>query len=82
MVKSLLPDLVDKLEPYWADFAASGSGSFGDYLAAQERVAIAYAAPEAWARMAISNVARVGRVSSDRTIREYARDIWDAKPVP
>jgi hypothetical protein len=33
MVKSLLPDLVDKLEPYWADFNASGGSEFGDYLA-------------------------------------------------
>ena len=33
MVKSLLPDLVDQLEPYWADFNASGGSEFGDYLA-------------------------------------------------
>lgn len=32
MVKALLPQLVDQLEPYWADFLASGSGDFGDYL--------------------------------------------------
>lgn len=33
MIQSLLPDLVSKLEPYWADFRTSGSGEFGDYLA-------------------------------------------------
>ena len=33
MVKSLLPDIVDKLQPYWADFNASGGSEFGDYLA-------------------------------------------------
>lgn len=33
MVESLLPDMVDKLEPYWADFATSGGSEFGDYLA-------------------------------------------------
>ena len=33
MVKSLLPQLVDKLQPYWADFSASGSAEFSDYLA-------------------------------------------------
>jgi hypothetical protein len=33
MVKSLLPDLVDKLEPYWQDFNSSGGSEFGDYLA-------------------------------------------------
>jgi hypothetical protein len=33
MVESLLPDMVDKLAPYWADFSGSGGGDFGDYLA-------------------------------------------------
>jgi hypothetical protein len=33
MVGSLLPDMVDKLEPYWADFCSSGGAEFGDYLA-------------------------------------------------
>ena len=31
-VESLLPDMVTELEPYWADFAASGASGFGDYL--------------------------------------------------
>jgi len=33
MLKYMLPEMVDKLEPFWADFAASGGGGFGDYLA-------------------------------------------------
>jgi hypothetical protein len=33
MVKNLLPQMVDKLEPYWADFSTSGGSEFGDYLA-------------------------------------------------
>ena len=33
MVESLLPEMVEKLEPFWADFTASGGGGFGDYLA-------------------------------------------------
>jgi hypothetical protein len=33
MVQSLLPQMVEKLEPYWEDFNAAGGGSFGDYLA-------------------------------------------------
>lgn len=32
MVQSLLPQIVDKLQPFWADFSASGSSGFGDYL--------------------------------------------------
>ena len=33
MVEALLPEIVDKLEPYWADFSTSGGSEFGDYLA-------------------------------------------------
>src|SRR2546430_17074062 len=32
MVETLVPEMVDKLQPYWADFSASGAGEFGDYL--------------------------------------------------
>ena len=32
MVDKLLPDMIAKLEPYWADFSASGASGFGDYL--------------------------------------------------
>jgi starch phosphorylase len=51
------------------------------YIACQERVAEAYRDPEGWARMAILNVARMGKFSSDRAIAEYARDIWKVEPV-
>jgi len=37
--------------------------------------------PDAWARKAIINVARIGKFSSDRTIMEYAQDIWDIDSV-
>ncbi len=55
---------------------------FASYLDAQERVDRAWRDPEAWTRMAIRNVAGMGRFSSDRTIREYATAIWGVKPVP
>jgi len=51
-----------------------------DYVRTQERVAALYADPDAWARKAILNVAHSGRFSSDRTIAEYAAEIWNAKP--
>ncbi len=51
------------------------------YLAAQEKVGTAFRDPERWRRMAILNVARIGRFSSDRTVLEYARDIWDIERV-
>ncbi len=41
-----------------------------------------YADPDAWARKAILNVASSGKFSSDRTIAEYAADIWHVKPCP
>jgi starch phosphorylase len=55
---------------------------FSSYLAVQERVSDAFADPSRWATSAIVNVARMGRFSSDRTIREYARDIWNIHSIP
>jgi len=52
------------------------------YLEADQRLIALYADPNAWAREAILNVAGSGRFSSDRTIREYASDIWEVKPCP
>ena len=52
------------------------------YLEADERLRELYAEPHAWTRKAILNVAGSGKFSSDRTIAEYAADIWGAKPCP
>jgi starch phosphorylase len=52
------------------------------YAQAQQRVGEEYAAPETWARKAIINVACSGKFSSDRTIAEYAADVWKVKPCP
>jgi len=51
------------------------------YIEAQARVGDEYAHPALWARKAILNVARIGKFSSDRTIVEYASDIWHIQPV-
>jgi starch phosphorylase len=51
------------------------------FIAAQERAAADFTQRSEWARRAILNVARMGKFSSDRTIREYARDIWSVAPV-
>jgi starch phosphorylase len=52
------------------------------YLEADRRLCALYADPDAWARKAILNVASSGTFSSDRTIAEYAADIWHARPCP
>jgi len=52
------------------------------YLEADQRLLELYAEPDAWARKAILNVAGSGKFSSDRTISEYASEIWEAKPCP
>jgi glycogen phosphorylase len=52
------------------------------YLEADRRLGELYIDAEAWARKAIVNVASSGKFSSDRTIAEYAADIWKAKPCP
>jgi starch phosphorylase len=52
------------------------------YLEADRRLLELYADPMGWARKVILNVAGSGRFSSDRTIEEYAAEIWDVKPCP
>ncbi|HXA45486.1 MAG TPA: glycogen/starch/alpha-glucan phosphorylase, partial [Candidatus Angelobacter sp.] len=52
------------------------------YLGADQKLVELYANQDAWARKAILNVAASGKFSSDRTIDEYAKAIWDAKPCP
>jgi starch phosphorylase len=52
------------------------------YLEADARLCALYADPDEWARKAILNVAASGKFSSDRTIAEYAAEIWHAEPCP
>jgi starch phosphorylase len=52
------------------------------YLEADQQLCELYANPNAWARKAILNVASSGKFSSDRTIKEYAANIWKAEPCP
>jgi starch phosphorylase len=52
-----------------------------DYIETQERVDAAYKDRDGWDRKSILNVARAGKFSSDRTIREYATQIWHVEPV-
>ena len=55
---------------------------FSSYIAAQSRVDALYQEPELWTTRAIVNVAGMGLFSSDRTIRQYASQIWRVAPLP
>jgi starch phosphorylase len=55
---------------------------FDSYAACQDRVSEEYKDQMEWTRKSILNVAHMGRFSSDRTVREYAQEIWGAKSVP
>jgi starch phosphorylase len=75
LFKPLLQNLTGR-DPFFvlADFA--------DYLRAQDAVNRAWADRPRWNRMSLLNVARTGFFSSDRSIREYATNIWKAEEFP
>lgn len=54
---------------------------FESYAACQEDVGHHYKEVERWSKMSILNVARIGKFSSDRAIREYCQDIWKINPI-
>jgi len=76
LFQALLERLLYEGDPYMvlADYAS--------YLRCQQEVSRAYRDPQEWTRMSILNTAAMGRFSSDRTIREYAEQIWRVYPVP
>jgi starch phosphorylase len=55
---------------------------FESYSEIQKSASTAYSDATQWGRMSILNTARSGRFSSDRSIREYCRDIWDVPVTP
>jgi len=75
--KALYRPLVDSLlgqDPYFV------LQDFGSYAECQQRVSDSFRNPAQWTTMSILNVARMGRFSSDRSIREYCEKVWHLKP--
>ena len=54
---------------------------YQSYIDCQDQVSSAYRDQKQWVRMSVLNVARMGKFSSDRSIREYCKNIWNIKPV-
>src|SRR5439155_3697977 len=75
LFRPLVQSLLDQ-DPYMllADFQS--------YCECQDKVSEAFTDPERWSKMAIRNIARMGKFACDRTIRQYANEIWNTKPVP
>ena len=76
LFRPILENLLDRGDPYFV------LADFESYAETQERVAADFQRVDDWQRRAILNVARMGRFSSDRAVREYADRIWSLKPVP
>jgi starch phosphorylase len=72
------PDLVRALRDsdYYMAFA-----DFEDYCSAQSRASELYNKSDVWNRMSLYNIANAGCFSSDRSIDDYAKTIWNAKPL-
>lgn len=83
MVEVLLPDLADKLQPFWADFTASGGSEFGDYLAkrgdevAEALLSVTDARAEASDRPAIVRAYRSVRGSAGKHIEAALPQLGD-----
>jgi starch phosphorylase len=75
----LFRSLIDTL--MWSD-PFMVMADFQSYSECQTRVSEVYKDQERWTRMSILNSARSGRFSSDRTIRDYCREIWRVQNVP
>ncbi|MED6289380.1 hypothetical protein CHARACLAT_002179 [Characodon lateralis] len=74
----LFKDLTDMLFKYdrFKVFA-----DFEDYLKSQDKVSKLYQNPVEWTKMVIRNIAATGKFSSDRTITEYATEVWSVEPT-
>jgi len=78
-IRNLFQPIVSSILDYDKYFVLA---DYASYIECQERVDKAYRNKDQWIKMSILNVARSGKFSSDRSIREYADNIWSILPVP
>ena len=81
------PEERERYRPVFDNLTANGDhylllADYASYIAAQDSAGGLYRDQEAWVRKAILNVAGMGKFSSDRTIGEYARTIWNVEARP
>jgi len=86
LINGFFPDTQDHFEAIYDSLLVENDQyfvlrDFASYVEAQERVNTAYQDQNLWLEKSILNIAHSGIFSSDRTISEYAKDIWGIKPV-
>lgn len=83
MVEKMLPDIADQLQPYWADFTASGGAQFGDYLAkrgdevAESLLSVSDAMAERSSRPVVVKAYRAVRAGAARNIQAALPQVGD-----
>jgi starch phosphorylase len=80
------PEEPDRFRPIVDSLLSHGDhylllADYASYVACQKEVEAAYRDQQQWLRKVIINVANMGKFSSDRTILQYAEQVWQAKPV-
>ncbi len=75
LFRPLVDDLMNENDPYLLLL------DLESYITCQEKIGLVFRDKKTWTEKSILNVARMGKFSSDRTIREYAKDIWGIKDI-
>lgn len=86
LVNGFFPGVHDHFEPIYDSLLTQNDEyfvlrDFASYAKTQEKVEAAYKQRERWLKMSAINIAHSGYFSSDRTVQEYANEIWDIHPV-
>jgi starch phosphorylase len=86
LVSGFFPNVYNEFEPIFDSLLAENDQyfvlrDFASYVEIQQRIGEAFKNRREWQKKSLINIANAGYFSSDRTIKEYADDIWNIKPV-